>query len=140
MVNFFEFNDLSEIKNISKQILKLSKYKNIIFYGEMGVGKTTLINSLCLLLDTIDKVTSPTFSIVNEYLCEEGGKVFHFDFYRINDRNQAFDIGFEEYLESDNFCLIEWPEIILDFLPKNYVEVKMSIENGNRKITIKNIE
>ena len=140
MVNFFEFNDLSEIKNISKQILKLSKYKNIIFYGEMGVGKTTLINSLCLLLLTIDKVTSPTFSIVNEYLCEEGGKVFHFDFYRINDRNQAFDIGFEEYLESDNFCLIEWPEIILDFLPKNYVEVKMSIENGNRKITIKNIE
>lgn len=140
MVNFFEFNDLSEIKNISKQILKLSKYKNIIFYGEMGVGKTTLINSLCLLLHTIDKVTSPTFSIVNEYLCKEGGKVFHFDFYRINDRNQAFDIGFEEYLESDNFCLIEWPEIILDFLPKNYVEVKMSIENGNRKITIKNIE
>jgi len=125
MVNFFEFNDLSEIKNISKQILKLSKYKNIIFYGEMGVGKTTLINSLCLLLHTIDKVTSPTFSIVNEYLCEEGGKVFHFDFYRVNDRNQAFDIGFE---------------IILDFLPKNYVEVKMSIENGNRKITIKNIE
>ena len=140
MVNFFEFNDLSEIKNISKQILKLSKYKNIIFYGEMGVGKTTLINSLCLLLHTIDKVTSPTFSIVNEYLCEEGGKVFHFDFYRVNDRNQAFDIGFEEYLENDNFCLIEWPEIILDFLPKNYVEVKMSIENGNRKITIKNIE
>jgi|TARA_B110000240_G_C13433614_1_gene424848 tRNA threonylcarbamoyladenosine biosynthesis protein TsaE len=140
MVNFFVFNDLSEIKNISKQILKISKYKNIVFYGEMGVGKTTLINSLCLLLYTIDKVTSPTFSIVNEYLCEEGGKVFHFDFYRINDRNQAFDIGFEEYLESDNFCLIEWPEIILDFLPKNYVEVKMSIENGNRKITIKNIE
>jgi tRNA threonylcarbamoyladenosine biosynthesis protein TsaE len=109
------------------------------FYGPMGAGKTTLIKSMCQLLEVSDEVNSPTFSIVNEYLTVENESIFHFDFYRINKLEEAYDIGYENYFYSGNLCLIEWPEKIAQLLPEKHVEVLIEPdeESGIRNITCK---
>jgi tRNA threonylcarbamoyladenosine biosynthesis protein TsaE len=91
-------------------------YKIWCFNGEMGAGKTTLIKELCNQMGVKQNVNSPTFSIVNEYHLLEGGFIYHFDFYRINDEAEAYDIGYETYFESGSICLIEWPEKIVNIL------------------------
>lgn len=109
------------------------------FYGPMGAGKTTLIKSLCKLLQVSDEVNSPTFSIVNEYLTADDTSIFHFDFYRINKLEEAYDIGYENYFYSGNLCLIEWPEKIAQLLPEKHVEVLIEPdeETGIRNISCK---
>jgi tRNA threonylcarbamoyladenosine biosynthesis protein TsaE len=101
--------------------------KNTIFalYGQMGVGKTTFIQHICTALGVVDDVTSPTFSIINEYSCGDGTKVYHMDFYRINDITEVLDIGYEEYFYSGNLCFIEWPEKIEHLLPEGCVDIIM---------------
>ena len=95
------------------------------FYGKMGAGKTTFIKSICEFMGTDDPVTSPTFSIVNEYNTSKG-IVYHFDFYRIKDQKEALDIGLEEYLYSQNYCFMEWPEKVDQLLPENFVSVEIA--------------
>lgn len=109
------------------------------FYGPMGAGKTTLIKSLCKLLQVSDEVNSPTYSIVNEYLTADDLSVFHFDFYRINKLEEAYDIGYENYFYSGDLCLIEWPEKIAQLLPEKHVEVRIEPdeETGIRNISCK---
>ncbi|WP_372947267.1 tRNA (adenosine(37)-N6)-threonylcarbamoyltransferase complex ATPase subunit type 1 TsaE [Mariniphaga sp.] len=108
------------------------------FYGKMGAGKTTFIQAVCHELGTPDNVTSPTFALINEYKTDAGGSIFHFDFYRIKDLEEAFDLGYEDYFYSGNYCLIEWPEKIEPLLPQNVVEVKIDVqENGDRLISAK---
>lgn len=108
------------------------------FYGDLGVGKTSLIQAICKELGATENVSSPTFSLVNEY--EVGPLlIYHFDFYRIKDLTEVYDIGYEEYFYSDNYCFVEWPEKIETLLPVNYVEVQISQvpDSGNqRKILI----
>ena len=131
-----EYN-LSELTNVAKEILSQSKSKILLFYGEMGAGKTTLIKEICSLLDIEDKISSPTFSLVNEYMSRQGESVYHFDFYRIEDEEEAMDIGFEEYIDSDKWCLIEWPQNIENLLPLKSSAIQIQIlENGNRALTI----
>lgn len=101
-----------------------------LIFGEMGAGKTTLIKSLCAALGVVDTVSSPTFSIVNEYPLGES-KVFHFDFYRIRNEQEAFDIGTEDYFYSGAYCFVEWPERIPSLIPPVYVAV--TIATGNYK-------
>ncbi len=98
--------------------------------GPMGAGKTTFIKALCRLLGVTDPVQSPTFSIVNEYLTDQGEPVYHFDFYRIRHIGEAYDIGYEDYLYSGRYCFIEWPEIIEDLLPGNAVHVGIAGEGA----------
>ena len=106
------------------------------FYGKMGAGKTTFIQSICMALGTIDNVTSPTFALINEYRTGEMKSIFHFDFYRIKKLEEAFDLGYEDYLYSGNYCLIEWPEMIEPLLPDSFVKVKIEVsENETRTIT-----
>lgn len=108
------------------------------FYGKMGAGKTTFIQSVCKVLDTPDNVTSPTFAIINEYKSKIAGNIYHFDFYRIKDIEEAFDLGYEDYFYSGNYCLIEWPEKIEPLLPQEYVEVNIEVlKNGSRHISAK---
>ncbi|NCB07315.1 MAG: tRNA (adenosine(37)-N6)-threonylcarbamoyltransferase complex ATPase subunit type 1 TsaE [Bacteroidia bacterium] len=106
------------------------------FYGKMGAGKTTFIQALCKVLGSNDNVTSPTFALINEYQTPIDGSIFHFDFYRIRNLEEAFDLGYEDYLYSGSYCFIEWPEKIESLLPANLVEVKIEIaEDESRLIT-----
>lgn len=115
--------DLSGLQNAAKMILEFSQQERIfLFEGDMGAGKTTLIKDLCRQLGSDDLVSSPTYSIVNEY-CYPQGKIFHFDFFRIKSEAEAFDIGFEEYLYSGHYCLIEWPGKIQSLWPLHYITV-----------------
>lgn len=111
----------------------------IAFFGKMGVGKTTFIKALCKVLKVKDKVSSPTFSIVNEYETEKGAVIYHFDLYRIKDTREALAAGAEEYIYSNNYCFIEWPETLLDILPDNclYVSIEET-QAGKRIITFDN--
>ena len=130
-------DDLEQLPKIAKEFLKrTSPHKKFVFYAEMGVGKTTLIKELSLQLGVNDVVSSPTFSIVNEYLTKENCKIYHFDFYRLEDEQEAFDMGYEEYFFSDAYCFIEWPEKITNLIEKDIVRIKMSIEGTTRRIEV----
>ena len=126
--------NLDELSQVAGKILEYTKsFKKYIFYGEMGVGKTTLIKELSLQLGVTDVVSSPTFSIVNEYLTKENGIIYHFDFYRLKKEEEAFDIGYEEYFFSNHYCFVEWPERIPSLIEDDVVVVKMKLE-GNKRI------
>jgi tRNA threonylcarbamoyladenosine biosynthesis protein TsaE len=133
---------VTTIKSLDKAAKKLigqfPDQRVFAFYGKMGAGKTTFIQAVCRVLGTSDNVTSPTFALINEYKTETGNSIFHFDFYRIKDLEEAYDLGYEDYFYSGNYCLIEWPEKIETLLPQNYVEVKIEVqENGDRLISSK---
>ena len=129
-------NELTQLDFISSEILKLSKSKKIAFHASMGAGKTTLIKSICEQLKVVDVVKSPTFSIVNEYISEINGKVYHFDFYRLDDKREAFDIGIEFYFDSSSYCFVEWPSMIEDLLPNDFDHIYIDIENELRIIKL----
>jgi len=129
--------NLEQLNSIAKQILDYtSTHKKFAFYGEMGVGKTTLIKALSLQLGVNDVVSSPTFSIVNEYNADENIKVYHFDFYRIEDEEEAYDMGYEEYFFSSAYCFIEWAEKIPNLIEDDMVQIKMSVAGNTRKIEV----
>lgn len=128
-------NNEGELHQAASELLKFAeKEKVFLFEGDMGAGKTTLIKALCFVLGMKETASSPTYSIVNEYVYP-GGKIYHFDFFRIKSQNEAFDIGFEEYLASGDYCFIEWPQNISDLWPRHYIKITMSEgENGLRNI------
>jgi len=129
---------LSELNTIAKEVVENSKHKTLLFYGAMGVGKTTLIKELCKVLGIDDVTSSPTFSIVNEYVTNTNEKVYHFDFYRIEDEEEAYDIGFEDYFYDEAWCLIEWPKNVQNLLPLNAVEIHLTqLDDGQRNIQLK---
>ena len=137
MQNTITLNDLSELPSAAKQLLALCGDKKIFaFSGQMGAGKTTFIKALCEALEVRDTISSPTFSIVNEYLSGKGEKVYHFDFYRIKSESEAYDMGYEDYLYSNAWCFIEWPEKIAGLLPPGTVSVTISVSNGTRIIAL----
>ena len=128
--------ELSDIDSVAERIINNAKSKTLLFYGEMGAGKTTLIKSLIKALGSKDSVSSPTFSLVNEYESKEGS-IYHFDFYRIEDENEALDMGIEDYLNKDSWKMIEWPQNIsklLDF-PTQKLELKID-EQGLRMLKL----
>lgn len=129
---------LTELRTIAEEVLATASHKILLFYGEMGVGKTTLIKELCNVLGVEDVASSPTFSLVNEYKTNTNETVYHFDFYRINDEEEAYDMGVEDYFYSNNWCLVEWPENVKNLLPLDTVSVSISLsENGQRNIQLK---
>ena len=137
MSKTFFAENLEQLNTIAKQILDYTlTHKKFAFYGEMGVGKTTLIKALSLHLGVNDTVSSPTFSIVNEYQAYERSKIYHFDFYRINDEIEAYDLGYEEYFFSDAYCFVEWPEKIPNLIHENMVQIKMSVSENKRRIEV----
>ena len=130
-------NCVSELERAATSLLELINDNNIIcFYGGIGVGKTTFIKEICKKLGVEDVVSSPTFSIVNEYLTENDESVYHFDFYRIEKEEEAFDIGYEEYFYQGNLCLIEWPEKISSIIPENIMKVQITRSDEQRIIEI----
>jgi len=105
----------------------------VAFYGSMGAGKTTFITAVCEALGVRDVVTSPTFTIVNEYRDGAGNPVYHFDFYRINRLSEALDIGLYEYFDSGDLCLVEWPEMIEELLPEDTLKVRILVEDADTR-------
>lgn len=129
---------IDDISTIAKKLVSSTEQKILLFYGNMGVGKTTLIKEVCKTLNSDDVISSPTFSLVNEYRTKDNEVIYHFDFYRIEDEEEAYDIGIEDYFDSNGWCLIEWPENIQNLLPLNSMEVHLTeIEGGLRNIQLK---
>ncbi|MFB9053723.1 tRNA (adenosine(37)-N6)-threonylcarbamoyltransferase complex ATPase subunit type 1 TsaE [Formosa undariae] len=127
---------INELEDVAKSILEKATSKTILFYGEMGTGKTTLIKALVKLLGCEDDVSSPTFSIVNEYSITDG-LVYHFDFYRLNDEEEAYNFGIEDYLDSGAWIFIEWPEKVKNILenePCNRLKIDR-IDSETRTLT-----
>lgn len=131
----FNFN-LQDLNFVAKEILRNVPNKTLLFYGTMGVGKTTLIKELSKQLGVTDVINSPTFSLVNEYEIIND-KIYHFDFYRIKSEEEALDIGIEDYFFSGHWNLIEWPENISNLLPPNSTKIEMNKnQNGTRTLNI----
>lgn len=125
---------LPELEAVANELVKYTDRIAVwLFYGEMGAGKTTLIKQVCKALGVTDEMSSPTFSIVNEYATARGEKVYHFDFYRIKNETEASEIGTEEYFYSGYPCLVEWPDKIPSLIPPQFASVKISIENETQR-------
>ncbi|MCK3683521.1 tRNA (adenosine(37)-N6)-threonylcarbamoyltransferase complex ATPase subunit type 1 TsaE [Maribellus sp. YY47] len=132
---------LSALPAVAKELISTFPSERVFaFYGKMGAGKTTFIQSICRELGSSDNITSPTFALINEYNTANMESIFHFDFYRIKDIEEAFDLGYEDYIYSGSYCLIEWPEMIEPLLPQKMVEVRIEVsEEGFRQITAQTI-
>lgn len=129
---------LINVEDVAQQLLKSFKSKTILFNGSMGVGKTTLIKAIAKALGSNDDISSPTFSIVNEYELEDD-KIFHFDLYRIKNLEEAYNFGIEDYLDSGNWVFIEWPELIEKQITEQHDAIFLEINaENNRTLTLKN--
>lgn len=123
-----------DLPQTAKQIIDFYKNERIFaFFGKMGAGKTTLIKEICNYLKVEDIVCSPTFAIINEYHTIENESIYHFDFYRIKSEKEAYDIGYEDYFYSGNYCFIEWSEKITELLPEKYVKIQIDANDDSEE-------
>ncbi len=104
------------------------------FYGSLGAGKTTIIKAVCKILGATDLVSSPTFTLVNEYRTRSGEPLYHIDFYRIKEKEEVFDLGIEEYFSGNSYCFLEWPELIEEILPPETLRIKITVDNLGERI------
>lgn len=129
-----EIDSLSELKNVAQQVVESLEGRTVVLLrGEMGAGKTTLISRIAAYLGAEDTVTSPTFALVNQY---EGSdcRIYHFDFYRIEEIEEVFDLGYEEYFYSGDLCFVEWPEKIEPLLPDDAMTVRITVGDDEHRI------
>lgn len=134
MINI-ELKSLADIDAAASTIVQsLDGYRKIAFSGEMGAGKTTLIQSVCKVLGVESIVNSPTFSLINEYFTDKGESIYHFDLYRIEDVSEMYDMGYEDYFFSDSWCFIEWPEKAIELLPEDTLMLKIDVKEDGRRI------
>ncbi|MDO4780238.1 MAG: tRNA (adenosine(37)-N6)-threonylcarbamoyltransferase complex ATPase subunit type 1 TsaE [Bacteroides sp.] len=134
-----KIDSINDLQKAAKEFIShIGSNKVFAFYGKMGAGKTTLIKAICEELGVTDTVASPTFAIVNEYRTKDKNEaIYHFDFYRIKQLGEVYDMGYEDYLYSGNLCFIEWPELIEELLPENTMTVNIeTTEEGGRIITL----
>ncbi|TDE03316.1 tRNA (adenosine(37)-N6)-threonylcarbamoyltransferase complex ATPase subunit type 1 TsaE [Flavobacterium sandaracinum] len=128
---------IDQLEEVAQQIITNNPKKVILFHGEMGVGKTTLIKQLCKTLGVVGATSSPTFSLVNEYEADANQLVYHFDFYRLNKEEEALDMGIDDYLYSGNWCFIEWAEKIPNLIPETHSVITISqLPDGKRSLTL----
>ncbi len=122
------------MSNAAEEILDALDGRNVVaFFGDMGAGKTTLIREICAQLGSEDVVTSPTFALVNRYESGDGRPLYHFDFYRIERAEEAFDMGYEEYFYSDGLCFVEWSEKIEELLPDDVMRVSIEVLSPTKR-------
>jgi tRNA threonylcarbamoyladenosine biosynthesis protein TsaE len=128
---------LNDLRRVAEEIVNAAGGVSVwLFHGEMGAGKTTLIKMIGKVLGVNDSITSPTFSIVNEYLMDIQKKIFHFDFYRIKNEGEAYDIGVEEYFYSGHYCFVEWPEKIPGLIPERRADITITIEDNTHRTIV----
>ena len=135
-----EIQSIEELPEVARKLLdSFPDERFYAFFGSMGVGKTTLIKEICKQLGVMQNVCSPTFAIVNEYCDSEGEPVYHFDFYRLKNLAEAYDIGYEEYFYSGYWCFTEWTEKIEPLLPDHYLRIDITERDGRRTFETKKI-
>lgn len=128
---------LDQLEEVAQKIIDQNPKKVILFHGEMGVGKTTLIKQLCKSLGVTEATSSPTFSLVNEYQAKDNQLVYHFDFYRLNRETEALDMGVDDYLYSGNWCFIEWAEKIPNLIPESHSVITIELlPDGKRSLEL----
>jgi tRNA threonylcarbamoyladenosine biosynthesis protein TsaE len=125
---------LDQLEEVAQKILEQNPSKVILFNGEMGAGKTTIIKQLCKTLGVEEATSSPTFSLVNEYQTSKNQIVYHFDFYRLNKESEALDMGVEDYLYSGNWCFIEWSEKIENLIPEHHAVITIQLLPDGRRL------
>jgi tRNA threonylcarbamoyladenosine biosynthesis protein TsaE len=131
----FHISKLEDLNSVAELIISLIPiHKIFLMQGQMGAGKTTLVNVICSLLKTVEQPSSPTFSIVNTYNSLQIGEVYHFDFYRIKGEREAIESGLDELIYSGKICFIEWSEKIAKLLPNNFVSVHIEMVNEKERI------
>lgn len=136
-----EFDNIADLPAVARELLDtFAEERFFAFFGKMGVGKTTLIKEICLQLGVEDNVCSPTFAIVNAYEAADGAPVYHFDFYRLKSTAEAYDIGYEEYFYSGEYCFTEWTEKVEELLPEHYVRVEITESEGKRTLVASVVE
>ncbi|MBQ9639714.1 MAG: tRNA (adenosine(37)-N6)-threonylcarbamoyltransferase complex ATPase subunit type 1 TsaE [Bacteroidales bacterium] len=129
------FRSVDELDKVAAELFAQFPNEHFFaFFGKMGVGKTTLIKAMCSKLGVKQNVCSPTFAIINEYSTSTNTPVYHFDFYRIKSSAEAYDIGYEEYFYSGDFCFTEWTEKVVDLLPNHYIRIDIEENNGVRTL------
>lgn len=135
-----KITSVDELPKLAGELLKSFPERSVfLMKGQMGAGKTTLIKEMCRLLGVLDAMSSPTYSIVNEYTGAID-IIYHFDLYRLKNTEECLDIGFEEYVNSGNYCFIEWPEVAMPLLPDTFVEVNITVKGETRFIEAKLIK
>jgi len=134
----FYIDSLGHLNQVARAFLDKFKSERVLaFYGNMGVGKTTFIKALCEVMNVEDTVNSPSFAIVNEYQTNSAEIIYHFDFYRLKEMEEAYDMGYEDYIYSGHYCMIEWPEKIDALLPAGRLDLNLEeLTDGRRKITV----
>jgi tRNA threonylcarbamoyladenosine biosynthesis protein TsaE len=135
----FRVKGIEELDRVAEELINSFPVNRIFtLSGQMGAGKTTLIQAFCRQLNVVDVVNSPTFSIVNEYLTNNESSVYHFDLYRLRKAEELMDIGYEDYFYSGNYCFIEWPELAADLIPDESVHLEIQVEEPSleRLITV----
>jgi tRNA threonylcarbamoyladenosine biosynthesis protein TsaE len=125
--------DILDIDKVAETILDNVHSKIMLFKGSMGAGKTTLIKALVRRLGSLDVVSSPTFALMNEYLTKDC-KIYHYDFYRLKELEEALDLGFDEFIEEDAWNMIEWPDLIVGLLPLSYVEIEIDKLTDTKRV------
>lgn len=135
-----KISSIDGLKTVAENLIQHFPDNRIFaLYGKMGAGKTTFTQAICKILGSSDLVTSPTFALINQYNRVDNSSIFHFDFYRIENLEEAYDLGYEDYIYSGDYCLIEWPEMIEPLLPENIVKVKIEVKEDNSRIISANL-
>tara|TARA_R110002124_G_scaffold270724_1_gene439383 strand:- start:191 stop:598 length:408 start_codon:yes stop_codon:yes gene_type:complete len=124
---------IDQIASVAQQVVNANPKKVILFYGEMGAGKTTFIKQLCKTIGVTEATSSPTFSLVNEYQTTNNEIVYHFDFYRLKTETEALDMGVDDYLYSGNWCFIEWAEQIPNLIPEEHSVIRISEQADGKR-------
>lgn len=136
----FKASSLEEVRAVAQDLLQVMEPGLVLFKGQMGMGKTTLIKALCEHLGVEDAVTSPTFSLINEYRGSQDERIYHFDWYRIEDEEEALAIGLDEYIDEGDWLFMEWPEKISNLLPLEYQLISITANaDGVRDISLRKV-
>ena len=131
----FVVSDPHQLSTLARTIITIAGSHRVwLFKGELGAGKTTLIQAICQAKGVVDPVTSPTYTLVHEYRNVQGEAFYHFDFYRLKEVNEALDIGCDEYFDSDHLCLIEWPDVVADILPEQHITISILVQPDQSRL------